>query len=118
MRRTTIWADSRCCSLQVSRGSRSERLDMPANRDARRARSVAILHLLLAAVLMATVVGAAPAAACPRCAEGITARSEVWNSGFGFNLLVTVMPFLIIGVVSFAAERIGRPCPETQGERS
>jgi len=75
--------------------------EMKPTRASHRARFVASI--------VAAVSTAAPAMACPRCAAGITARSEVWQADFGFNLFVAVVPFFFMGVVSFVVERIGKP---------
>ncbi|MDP9151180.1 MAG: hypothetical protein M3O36_14730 [Myxococcota bacterium] len=50
----------------------------------------------------------APVAACPNCAVGRQARSEVWNDDFGKNLFVALLPFILIGAICVRAERIGR----------
>ena len=53
------------------------------------------------------------ASVCPGCAIGRQARSEVWNADFGFNLIVALIPFLIIGRICLWAETI-----TTKGARS
>ena len=58
--------------------------------------------------IIATLVTAAPASACPSCPVGQQARSQVWNEGFGYNLFVAALPFLVIGLVCWCAEAIGR----------
>jgi hypothetical protein len=59
------------------------------------------------------------AAACPSCATGRQARSEVWKDDFGANLLVAVFPFLVIGGICLRAETIGRPArPRPPGAAS
>jgi hypothetical protein len=50
----------------------------------------------------------APADACPACATGEQARSDVWNDDFGFNLVVAVLPFVLIGAISARADSLGR----------
>ena len=66
-------------------------------------------HAIAACSAVASILTlASPAAACPDCAVGRQARSEVWNQDFGPNLLFALLPFLLIGVICLAAERIGR----------
>jgi hypothetical protein len=56
---------------------------------------------------MAALSGPAPVLACPKCAAGVVARGQVWNDGFAFNLLAAVLPFLVVGTISFVVERVG-----------
>jgi hypothetical protein len=77
-----------------------------ATRTSRYRRSAAAL---LTPCIVATMGSAATAMACPRCAAGIAARREVWNDDFGFNLLATIVPFFVIGTLSFIVERMGAP---------
>ena len=51
---------------------------------------------------------AGPAGACPDCTVGREARAQLWSDGFGLNLLLALVPFLVIGAVSLWANRIGR----------
>ena len=70
---------------------------------------VAIVRTAVAGMsLGAALLLGAPATACPNCAVGQQARSEVWNDDFGKNLLVALLPFLVIGALCVRAERIGR----------
>jgi hypothetical protein len=74
-----------------------------------RALSVAFLRaLVVCAALIATVAMSSAVEACPSCAAGLQARSEVWNSDFAFNLFVAVLPFLVIGAICGRVEAIGR----------
>ena len=61
------------------------------------------------AVMLGALSSAAPAWACPRCAAGIAARSELWNKGLVFNVLSALAPFLVVGAVSLWFERTARP---------
>jgi len=65
--------------------------------------------LLVAPAFAAALAAAAPAEACPDCAAGRRARSEVFREGFGANLLVALLPFLTIGAICVRVEAIGRP---------
>lgn len=65
----------------------------------------ASLRTALACAVFVAVLFAAPALACPNCAVGIQARTEVWNGDFWFNLLVAVMPFLVIAAVCTYVEQ-------------
>jgi ABC-type Fe3+ transport system permease subunit len=51
---------------------------------------------------------ASPAVACPNCAAGAQARSDVWNDDFGLNLALAALPFLVIVGLCISAEAIGR----------
>lgn len=81
-------------------------------RDPSRARRLAAVipasttHLLLAS----------ESATCPSCPVGRAARADVFDRDFGTNLLIALFPFLVIGLVSRAAERLGRRAPP--GERA
>jgi hypothetical protein len=59
-------------------------------------------------LMLALALSAVPAAACPYCAEGRQARTEVVTEAFAFNLAACVLPFLLIAAVCVRAERIGR----------
>lgn len=52
-------------------------------------------------VLMAPV-GAA--VACPDCPVAVETRQQVWSKNFDFNLIVTIIPFLVISVFILAIE--------------
>ena len=70
----------------------------------------AMLRAFCGAGVCATVVAlSGPAAACPRCAEGMLARAAVLREDFGRNFAFSVLPFLIIGAVCARVEGIGRP---------
>jgi hypothetical protein len=72
------------------------------NRGARQLGALALV------VVACAVLEARTAAACPSCASGREARSEVWNDDFGENLLLAAFPFLVIGGICVRAEAIGR----------
>jgi hypothetical protein len=42
--------------------------------------------------------------ACPSCAAGVQARSQVLANGFSFHLIVALLPFLIIGAICWGIE--------------
>ena len=68
-----------------------------------------VLHRLsVVTALLALLVAARTAGACPDCAVGRQARAQLWTDDFGLNLLLALAPFLIIGAVSVGANRIGR----------
>jgi hypothetical protein len=73
---------------------------------ARRACSRALFAI---AALCAWPTFARVALACPSCEAGIRARSEVWSDGFAAHFAIALLPFLVIGLVCFYAESIGRP---------
>lgn len=79
---------------------------------ARTSQGVTFLTVCLAfALFLAVLVFARTAHACPSCAEGIQARSDVLQDGFGQNLFVALLPFVIIGGICLRAEDIGRRGP-------
>ncbi|MET0387268.1 MAG: hypothetical protein ABW321_14965 [Polyangiales bacterium] len=82
---------------------------------ARSPRGVTFLTICLAiALFMAVLVFARTAYACPSCAEGIQARSDVLSDGFGQNLLIAVLPFVLIGGICLRAEEVGRSAARRQ----
>lgn len=85
-----------------------------ARRRARKPRVGRLRILTAGLVLMGALAVAAPASACPDCAVGQQARSEVWNEHFGPNLFVALLPFLFIGAICVRAEGIGRPRASTE----
>lgn len=79
---------------------------------ARTPRAVATLRSVGAVLSTgAMFFAAAPAAACPDCAVGRQARSEVWNDDFARNVFVALLPFIVIGTICVRVERIGRMRP-------
>jgi hypothetical protein len=58
------------------------------------------------AAVCSAAAWAAPAVACPNCSVGRQARSEVWNSDFGFNLSVALLPFLLIAGICLWVESL------------
>ena len=65
-----------------------------------------------AAVWMASFFAAFTAAgaawACPNCPVGRAARQQVFDDGLATNLVIALVPFILVGMVSVWAERIGR----------
>ncbi|MCW5833617.1 MAG: hypothetical protein KIS78_14540 [Labilithrix sp.] len=59
---------------------------------------------------------ASASSACPSCPVGRAARQDVFDQDFGTNLMIALFPFLVIGLVSRAAERIGRPAARRERE--
>jgi len=74
--------------------------------------------LALGLAVCATVAVAPAALACPDCAVGRQARTEVWNDDFAFNLFVALLPFLMIGAVCLRVEAIGRATVQPPAARS
>ena len=64
--------------------------------------------LVTGLALAGTLAIQTPAEACPNCAVGRQARTEVFRESFGFNLFVALLPFLMIGAICLRAEAIGR----------
>lgn len=62
---------------------------------------------------VATLTAAWTAWACPNCPVGRAARQQVCEDGLATNLLTALVPFLIVGMVSVWAERIGK-APEAR----
>lgn len=60
------------------------------------------------AALVATLTTAWASWACPNCAVGRVARQQVWEEGLATNLVIALAPFVIVGMVSLWAERIGK----------
>ena len=56
----------------------------------------------------AVVAYASLGAACPSCPVGREAREQVFNQQFGTNLLIAAAPFVVVGLVSLWAERVGK----------
>ncbi|HEU4535119.1 MAG TPA: hypothetical protein VFS00_13420 [Polyangiaceae bacterium] len=68
----------------------------------------AYAHRALAASAFVTLLTLTrPAIACPSCETGQAARAQAWAEGFGFNLFVSIAPFVIVGAVSLWANGIG-----------
>jgi hypothetical protein len=68
-----------------------------------------VLRWIALALLLAASLSALPAHACPDCAVGKQARAELWNDDFTYNLVVALLPFLVVGLVSYQLNGIGRP---------
>jgi hypothetical protein len=64
--------------------------------------------LLSAVAFFAMLTSAWAGAACPSCAEGRAARQQVFGDGFATSLMITLAPFVLVGLVSMWAERIGK----------
>lgn len=75
----------------------------------RRASPLAERARLTVTSLVFVIITAAPAAACPDCAEGRQARADVYGADFTRQLMILLVPFLLIGAVCSRVERIGRP---------
>jgi hypothetical protein len=73
------------------------------------AQALATARAPLGLLLVQSLAVVRSAAACPDCAVGRTARSQVWGEDFALYLLLTVLPFLLIGAVCLSVEAIGRP---------
>jgi hypothetical protein len=59
-------------------------------------------------VVGATLLLTRIAFACPSCPTTNTVRWIVLGDGFWFNALVAVLPFIVVGAVSYFAHGIGR----------
>lgn len=57
---------------------------------------------------LAAFTAASTAWACPNCPVGRVARQQVWDDGLATNLVIALVPFILVGMVSVWAERIGR----------
>lgn len=57
---------------------------------------------------IAALTAATTAWACPSCPVGRAARQQVCDDGLATNLVVALVPFVLIGLVSAWADRIGR----------
>jgi hypothetical protein len=82
---------------------------------AQKATPAALMRAAAPAAALGTLARTTPAAACPDCAVGKQARSEVWGHDFGFNLFVALLPFVIIGAICARAEAVGRPRARPSG---
>jgi hypothetical protein len=60
------------------------------------------------ASFLATFTAAGAALACPNCPVGRAARQQVCDDGLAQNLAIALVPFLLVGMVSAWAERIGK----------
>jgi hypothetical protein len=64
--------------------------------------------LVGAATLVAWMLAASHAVACPSCPTTDKVRWIVFGAGFWSNLAIAFLPFIIIGVLAFFAHGIGR----------
>lgn len=64
--------------------------------------------LVSAVAFLALFIRTSVAWSCPGCPAGRAAREQVYGDGFATNLAVALAPFIVIGVVSLWADRIGR----------
>ena len=71
-------------------------------------RRAPILCMTMTMALLSLLAFASPAWACPNCAEGRQARTQVWRDDFLHNFLVALLPFLLVGAISVRANAIGR----------
>lgn len=62
-------------------------------------------------VLLASMLVAAAASACPRCETSQVVKASVLGEGFWNYLVMMVVPFLLIGAVSAFLYRIGLSPP-------
>jgi hypothetical protein len=60
------------------------------------------------ASLLAAMLAASHAVACPSCPTTDKVRWIVFGAGFWSNVAVVIVPFVVIGVVVSFAHRIGR----------
>jgi len=65
--------------------------------------------LALVALLLAASANASMARACPDCAVGKQARTALWDEQFTYHVVVALLPFLVVGLVSYQLNGIGRP---------
>jgi hypothetical protein len=103
----------------MSRIESKEHATPIARRPARGARvpRITVACVVAAATALAALLAmATPAAACPSCATGQQARSEVLAGDFGIHLLEMALPFLVIGALCVPVDAIGRRRPPA-GER-
>src|SRR4051794_7678425 len=68
------------------------------------ARRCLVLFWTAVSMLLVSLSWCDLAAACPNCAIGRQARSQVWNDDFGTNLLAALLPFAVIGSVCLGFE--------------
>jgi hypothetical protein len=71
----------------------------PITEDARRAAAAGLSLRVAFFTAMLVLCEAARVAACPSCATGQQARSDVWSDGFFTNMAIALLPFLVIGVI-------------------
>lgn len=90
--------------MQVSRRQPSSGAGARAPRYARGFASPPLVAL---GVCSASFARSEVAEACPSCATGESARSEVWADDFGYYLCVALLPFVIIGAICAYVERRG-----------
>ena len=64
-------------------------------------------EIVAALSLMGTLAFAFPGHACPDCAVGRKARSEVLSNRFSFHLLAAVLPFLVVAAICLRIEGLG-----------
>ena len=63
---------------------------------------------VIALTIFATTLLVTPLEACPSCATGRQARSEVWDDEFALHLLFAALPFLVIGAICVRVEAMDR----------
>ena len=73
------------------------------------ARFAFIARLPIVCTTVCVMTFPTPVVACPNCIVGREARAQVWNDAFTSHLLVTLLPFLLIGAICLCVESLGRP---------
>lgn len=68
--------------------------------------------------LLAPLLVAGTALACPDCETARVVRASVQGDGFWTYLLMMLVPFLLIGAVSALLYRVGLPRQEAAPERA
>jgi hypothetical protein len=63
----------------------------------------------LAAAVLALLSVTMPASACPSCAAGIEARTQVWRDDFAYFACAIALKFLIVLAVAWRVNAVGKP---------
>ena len=74
----------------------------------RRTRRIAATAAVWSCAIVAALTTASAGWACPNCPLGRAARQQVCDDGLAQNLAIALVPFLLVGLVSAWAERIGK----------
>lgn len=74
----------------------------------RRTRKIAARAAVWTSGILAALTAAGAAWACPNCPAARAARQQVCDDGLAQNLAIALVPFLLVGLVSAWAERIGK----------
>ncbi len=67
--------------------------------------------------LLAPLLVASTALACPDCETARVVRASIWGDHFWTYLMMALVPFLLIGTVSALLYRVGLPRREAAPER-